>query len=83
MRRIESTHSIWLFDEERMVYCRLPKGVDTSSLPPERDWQPYFGIELERSGAFTVALNPDRTKMMRAWREPAHPTTELELPPQA
>ena len=50
MRRIESTHSTWLFDSERMRYCRLPKGVDTSSLPLEREWQPYFGIELDVIG---------------------------------
>ena len=28
MERIESTHSIWLFDVERMRFRRVPKGTD-------------------------------------------------------
>ena len=28
MRRIDSTHSTWMFDTERMRFCRLPRGVD-------------------------------------------------------
>ena len=27
MRRIDSTHSTWLFDTERMRFCRLPRGL--------------------------------------------------------
>ena len=37
MRRIDSTHSTWLFDTERMRFCRLPRGVDPQS--------PVHGIE--------------------------------------
>jgi len=32
MRRIDSTHSNWLFDTERMRFCRLPRGVDPQSI---------------------------------------------------
>jgi len=31
MERIESTHSIWLFDAERMRFRRVPKGTDADS----------------------------------------------------
>ena len=56
MRRIDSTHSTWLFDTERMRFCRLPRGVDPSSITLESEWQAYFGLEIEAAGAFTVAL---------------------------
>ena len=82
MQRIDSTHSTWLFDTERMRYCRIPKGIDPSSLPLEREWQPYYALEIDVSGSFTVALNADRTRLLRAWQEPADdldPTAELEL----
>ena len=79
MRRIESTHSTWLFDSERMRFCRLPRGIDPSSLPLEGEWQPYFGLEIDTAGAFTVALNADHTRLLRAWREDLEQTKELEL----
>jgi len=82
MRRIDSTHSTWLFDTERMRFCRMPKGVDPSSVTLESEWQPYFGLEIDASGAFTVALNVEHTRLLRAWREDPEPTTELELTPE-
>jgi hypothetical protein len=88
MRRIDSTHSTWMFDTERMRFCRLPRGVDPSSITLESEWQRYFGLEIDAAGAFTVALNADHTRLLRAWREepePApgepEPTKELELQP--
>ena len=69
MRRIDSTHSTWMFDTERMRFCRLPRGVDPSSITLDSEWQPYFGLEIEAAGAFTVALNADHTRLLRAWRE--------------
>jgi hypothetical protein len=83
IRRFDSAHSTWLFDTEQMRFARLPRGVDPSSLAMESEWRPYFGLELEASGAFTVALNADRTKLLRAWREVPEPTAELELLPDA
>jgi hypothetical protein len=82
MQRIESTHSTWLFDSQRMRFCRLPRGIDPSSLPQESEWQPYFGLEVDTTGAFTVALNADHTRLLRAWREDPEATQELELQPQ-
>ena len=65
LRRIDSAHSTWLFDTEEMRFARLPRGVDPQSFALEREWRPYFGLEIETSGAFTVALNPERTKLLR------------------
>lgn len=83
VRRIDSAHSTWLFDTDEQRFARLPKGVDPSSLALDGEWRPYFGLEIETSGAFTVALNPERTKLLRAWREDPEPTAELELLPDA
>jgi hypothetical protein len=83
MRRIDSTHSTWLFDTERMRFCRLPRGIDPSSITLDREWQPYFGLEIDPAGAFTVALNADHTRLLRAWREEPEPTKELELQPDS
>ena len=83
MRRIDSTHSTWMFDTERMRFCRLPRGVDPSSITLDSEWQPYFGLEIDAAGAFTVALNADHTRLLRAWREEPEPTKELELQPDA
>ena len=83
MERIDSTHSTWIFDTERMRFRRLPKGADPSSPSLESDWEPYFALDLyAETGAFTVALNEDRTRLLRAWRADATPpapdeTTEL------
>jgi hypothetical protein len=81
IRRIESAHSTWLFDTEEMRFARLPRGVEPESIALEREWRDYYGLEIETSGAFTVALNPERTKLLRAWREDPEPTAELELMP--
>ena len=85
MERIDSAHSIWLFDTERMRFRRLPE----RRRPVRRSrstatGEPYFGLEIETSGAFTVALNPERTKrLLRSWRDDpdASVAAELELLP--
>ena len=58
-------------------------GVDPSSITLESEWQAYFGLEIEAAGAFTVALNADHTRLLRAWREEPEQTKELELQPDA
>jgi hypothetical protein len=82
MQRIDSTHSTWLFDEGQMRFCRIPRDADPSSLPLDKEWQDYFGLEVDVSGAFTVALNAERTRLLRAWREDPEATLELELQPE-
>jgi hypothetical protein len=67
--RLESSNSIWLFESERMRFRRVPRGTDPDSPSSPHDWQPYFGLEVEPdTGAFTVALNEDGTRRLRAVR---------------
>ena len=61
VERIESAHSVWLFDTERHRFRRLPLGADADAPALDSDWEPYFSFDLdEATGAFTVALNEDR-----------------------
>jgi hypothetical protein len=88
LERIESTHSIWLFDSQRMRFRRVPKGTDPAAPSLDREWVPYFGLEIDdENGAFTVALNEDRTRLLRAWRDEStatgEGTAELSLEPTA
>jgi hypothetical protein len=83
MERIDSTHSSWWFDTEELRFCRLPRGVAPAQPPLEREWQPYYALDLSDDGAFTVSLNEDHTRLLRAWREEAESTTELHLVPES
>jgi hypothetical protein len=85
VERIESAHSVWLFDTERHRFRRLPIGADPDAPALESDWEPYYSFDLDEStGAFTVALNEDGTQLLRAFRTPADepPTQELRLDPK-
>lgn len=86
MERIESAHSTWLFDTDRRRFRRLPPEVDADAPALETDWEPYFSLEVdETSGAFTVTLNEDGTRLLRAFRKPAlgDTTQEFRLDPNA
>jgi hypothetical protein len=83
--RLESSNSIWLFEVERMRFRRVPRGTDPSNPALANEWQPYFGLEVESdTGAFTVALNEDGTRRLRAVRAETPTvddrTAELTLP---
>jgi hypothetical protein len=85
--RLESSNSIWLFEIDRMRFRRVPRGTDPNSPAPANEWQPYFGLEVEPdTGAFTVALNEDGTRRLRAVRvedpAPDDRTRELSLRPK-
>jgi hypothetical protein len=84
VERIESAHSVWLFDTERQRFRRLPLGADADAPALDSDWEPYYSFDMdEATGAFTVGLNEDGTQLLRAFRtsngEP--PTQELRLDP--
>ena len=71
-----------------MRFRRVPRGTDPNSPALANDWQPYFGLEVEAdTGAFTVALNEDGTRRLRAVRveSPAADdrTAELTLRPDS
>lgn len=85
--RLESSNSIWFFEVDRMRFRRVPRGTDPTNPALVNDWQPYFGLDVEAdTGAFTVALNEDGTRRLRAVRvetpEREDHTRELTLRPK-
>lgn len=68
IRVLESCHSIWIFEPGRMRFRRVPRGTRLDMPPPASDWTPYYRLEVEPStGAFSVALNEDDTRVLRSW----------------
>jgi hypothetical protein len=66
---LESCHSTWLFDTERMRFRRILKGLDMDARHASTAWRPYFGLELDPiSESFVVLLNPEGTRLLRSWR---------------
>lgn len=66
---IESCHSTWIFDVERLRFRRILKGVEVSNTRPTTGWRPYESLELvPGSDGFVVVLNPEGTRMLRSWR---------------
>ena len=50
----------------------MPRGADTDAPALDADWEQYFALEIdEASGAFTVTLNEDGTRLLRAFRDDA------------
>jgi hypothetical protein len=84
---IESCHSTWVFDSERMRYRRILKGPEVSGQPVATGWRPYFRLEADPdSETFTVFLNLAGTRMIRSWRHTGecaqcgeHVTGEISL----
>lgn len=66
---LESCHSTWLFDTERMRFRRFLKGLDLDARQASTAWRPYYGLEMdEYSESFVVLLNPEGTRLLRSWR---------------
>jgi hypothetical protein len=64
--RIETTNSVWFFDDERSQFRRVPRGAE--EVFANDDWEPYYGLETDdETGAFTVFLDPDGTRRYRSW----------------
>ncbi|MCU1428528.1 MAG: hypothetical protein JWL83_2528 [Actinomycetia bacterium] len=71
--RIETTNSVWFFDEERSHFRRVPR--DAEEVFANDDWQPYYGLEIDAdTGAFTVLLDPDGAHRYRSY------TLDAEIP---
>lgn len=63
---LESCHSTWRFDTERLRFQRVMTG-GAGRITTE--WRPYHALIPDpRSEAFTVVLNPEGTRMLRSWR---------------
>lgn len=68
LRVLESCHSLWMFEPDRMRFRRVPRGTRLDMPSPESEWTPYFRLEVEPStGAFAVGLNEEGTRVLRSW----------------
>jgi len=84
---LESCHSTWLFDTERLRFRRVLKGLALDPQQASTAWRPYFGLEIDPvSESFVVLLNPEGTRLLRSWRHVGQcsqcggqATTELSL----
>lgn len=66
---IDSCHSRWVFDTERLRFRRVPKGPGLELLMATTDWRPYHELVIDpHSDAFVVILNEGGTPMLRSWR---------------
>lgn len=66
---LESCHSTWIFDSDRLRFRRILKGLDLDAHTASTAWRPYFGLELDpMSESFVVLLNPEGTRLLRSWR---------------
>ena len=83
VERIESAHSTWLFDTDRGRFRRLPLGVDPDAFALDSDWEPYFALDVDdATGAFTVTLDADGTRLLRAFRTSTDDATqEMRIDP--
>jgi len=68
VRLLESCHSLWIFDPERARFRRVPRGTRLDMPSAQNEWTPYYRLELDASsGAFSVGLNSDDTRVLRSW----------------
>ncbi len=66
---IESCHSTWIFDESKMRFRRVLKGIDLDPRLASTGWRPYWGLEIDPlSDSFVVHLDPSGTRLLRSWR---------------
>ena len=66
---IDSCHSRWVFDTERMRFRRILKGLGSAERMPITEWRRYFALHLDpHSDSFVVMLNDTDTRMLRSWR---------------
>ena len=73
---IESCHSTWIFDTDRMRFCRILKDIRVSHRCVTTEWRPYADLEIdEQAETFSVYLKADRSRLIRSWRH-THDCTE-------
>jgi hypothetical protein len=66
---LESCHSTWIFDTERLRFRRILKGLALEAHAATTAWRDYFGLEIDPiSESFVVLLNPEGTRLLRSWR---------------
>ena len=66
---LDSCHSRWVFDTERLRYRRVPQGPGLARRMAVAEWNPYHELHIDPdSDSFTVVLNEAGTRMLRSWR---------------
>ncbi len=66
---LESCHSTWIFDPDRMRFRRILKGIEVGERTVSTDWRPYARLEVDpQSEIFCVWLNEEGTRLIRSWR---------------
>ncbi len=66
---LESCHSTWIFDTDRLRFRRALLGLALAPHAATTAWRPYFGLEIDSiSESFLVLLNPEGTRLLRSWR---------------
>ena len=66
---LDSCHSRWVFDTERLRFRRTPKGPGLEQLMAMTQWRPYRDLQIDpHSDSFVVILNDAGTRMLRSWR---------------
>ena len=66
---VDSCHSRWVFDSERLRYRRVPKAPGLQVRMAMAEWRPYHSLHLDSdSDSFVVVLNDAGTRMLRSWR---------------
>ncbi len=70
---LESCHSTWIFDTDRMRFRRVLKGLALDAHAATTAWRAYYGLEVDPiSESFVVLLNPEGTRLLRSWRHVEH-----------
>jgi hypothetical protein len=70
---LESCHSTWIFDTEKLRFRRILKGLALDAHAATTAWRAYFGLEIDPiSESFVVLLNPEGTRLLRSWRHVEH-----------
>ena len=70
---LESCHSTWIFDTEKLRFRRVLKGLALDAHNATTAWRPYYGLEIDPiSESFVVLLNPEGTRLLRSWRHVEH-----------
>jgi hypothetical protein len=69
---VESCHSTWIIDLDRMRFRRILKDLEVGRRSVSTEWRPYSQIHFSPDGeTFTVFLTPDGSRRIRSWRHTA------------
>jgi len=63
---LESCHSTWVFDPQRMEFCRILRHVVVGGTRVTTQWRRYYRL-VEDSRTFAVELDPSGTRRLRCF----------------